>query len=138
LSKSAYIKLVKGSNQEEISLEEVKNLFLYYREMVSLTGKQLDWNYHEAAFPYEMEEREQDGVPYLLLKGKKTNHYFGLIVGVAKEEETGIPYIQVVLPNQATHGDAAKGTEVCKFLAKQLKGELHLFNGRIMYFNDRK
>ncbi|MGA9174438.1 MAG: DUF1885 family protein, partial [Thermoactinomyces sp.] len=48
MSKSAYIKLVKGSNQEEISLEEVKNLFLYYREMVSLTGKQLDWNYHEA------------------------------------------------------------------------------------------
>ncbi|MBH8598015.1 DUF1885 family protein [Thermoactinomyces sp. CICC 10523] len=138
MSKSAYIKLVKGSKQEDISLEEVKKLFLYYQEMVSLTGKQLGWGYQEAAFPYDLQEREQDGIPYLLLKGKKPSHYYGLIVGVAKEAETNIPYIQIVLPDQATHGDTAKGNEYGKFLAKQLKGELHLFNGRTMYFNDRK
>lgn len=47
-------------------------------------------------------------------------------------------YIQFVLPNNATHGDKAKGNELCKHFANKLKAELHLFNGRIMYFNPRK
>ena len=37
-----------------------------------------------------------------------------------------------------TYGDKGKATEYAKFVAKNLQGELHLFNGRIMYFNKRK
>jgi hypothetical protein len=129
---------VNGSKQNQITLDEVKQLFSYYREMTSLTGKQLGWNYQDVAFPYELEEREQDGIPYLFLKSKDPALYHYLIVGVSHENETGIYYIQIVLPDQATHGDKAKGNEFAKFLAKQVKGELHLFNGRIIYFNNRK
>lgn len=47
-------------------------------------------------------------------------------------------FIQFVLPEGATHGDKAKGNEFVKHFAKKLKAELHLFNGRVMYFNPRK
>jgi Domain of unknown function (DUF1885) len=138
LSKSAWIKLVTGAKQTEITLAEVKDLLHHYIEMTSLTGRQLGWDYQEAAFPYELEEREQDGIPYLLLKGKNADLHRYLIVGVGQESVSGTHYIQIVLPDGATHGDKAKGNEFAKYLGKQLKGELHLFNGRIMYFNERK
>ncbi|WP_089966863.1 DUF1885 family protein [Lihuaxuella thermophila] len=138
MSKSAYIKLVEGSKQNEISLEDTKNLLKFYQEMTSLTGQQLSWDYQAAAFPYEMEEREQDGIRYLLLTGKNPAKYYYLMIGTGQETETGTHYIQIVLPDNATHGDKAKANEFSKFLAKQLKAELHLFNGRIMYFNERK
>ncbi len=138
MSKSAYIKLVKGSKQNEITLEETKNLLNYYQEMTSLTGQQLGWDYQSAAFPYEMEEREQDGIRYLLLTGKNPTKYAYLMIGTGQEEGTGIHQIQIVLPSNATHGDKGKANEFSKFLAKQLKAELHLFNGRVMYFNERK
>lgn len=138
MSKSAYIKLVSGSKQETIHLDDVKKLLDTYCEMTSLTGKQLGWSYEAAAFPYEISIQEQDGTSYLLLKGKNPNLYNYLIIGTSQEEESGIHYIQIVLPQNATHGDLAKGNEFSKFFAKQLKGELHLFNGRIMYYNNRK
>ncbi|MFC7442283.1 DUF1885 family protein [Laceyella putida] len=138
MNKSAYIKLVNGSAQTEITLAEVKKLFEHYQHMTSLTGQQLGWDYKAAAFPYTMEEKEQGGIPYLLLNGNQTQLYHYLIVGVSQEEETGLHYIQIVLPEQATHGDLAKANEFCKYLAKRLKGELHLFNGRIIYYNPRK
>jgi hypothetical protein len=138
LKKSARIKLVQGSKQSSITLHEVKVALEQYREMLTKTGQQLGWNYQEAAFPYDMEEREQDGIPYLLLKGKQPNLYSHLVVGVGREQESDIHYIQVVLPENATHGDKAKANEFCKYLAKTFKGELHLFNDRIMYYNERK
>lgn len=138
MSKSAYIKLVSGSKQETVTLDGVKELLDSYRQIRSKTGQQLGWDYEEASFPYEVKEQEQDGVPYLLLKGKKPELYNYLIMGVSQEEETDTPYIQVVLPKNATEGDCAKGNEFSKFLAQQLKGELHLFNGRVMYYNSRK
>lgn len=138
MSKSAYIKLVSGSKQETIHLDDVKEMLDTYCEMTRLTGKQLGWSYEAAAFPYEISKQEQDGISYLLLKGKNPDQYNHLIIGASQEEETGIHYIQIVLPQNATHGDLAKGNEFSKFFAKQLKGELHLFNGRIMYYNNRK
>jgi len=47
-------------------------------------------------------------------------------------------YIQVTLTPESTHGDKGKANEFCKYLAKQYKAELHLFNGRVMYYNPRK
>lgn len=138
MSKSAYIKLVPGSKQETIDLDGVKQLLDTYCEMTGLTGKQLGWSYEAAAFPYEVSHEEQDGISYLYLKGKSPDKYNGLIIGTSKEEASGVHYIQIVLPANASHGDLAKGNEFSKFFAKQLKGELHLFNGRIMYYNNRK
>ena len=70
MSKSAYIKLVKRWKTESISLEEVKNLFSY-RRCVRHRKTATRWGTQEAAFPYDLQEREQDGIPYLLLKKEK-------------------------------------------------------------------
>ncbi|EIJ81661.1 hypothetical protein PB1_01930 [Bacillus methanolicus PB1] len=47
-------------------------------------------------------------------------------------------YIQITLPESSTFGDKGKANEFCKLFAKKLQGELHLFNGRIMYYYPRK
>lgn len=47
-------------------------------------------------------------------------------------------YIQVVLPEGATHGDMSKANEFCKYLAKEYQAQLFLFNGRLMYYYPRK
>ncbi|WP_124727747.1 DUF1885 family protein [Staphylospora marina] len=138
MKESARIRLVKGSKQETVTLQEVKEALERYRETFSLTGRQLDWSYQDAAFPYEVEEREQSGSPFLFLKGTDPRLHHGLVIGVGRESEEGPYFIQVVLPGTSTHGDKAKANEFCKYLARTFKGELHLFNGRIMYFNDRK
>lgn len=137
MSKSSYIKLVNGSKQSTITLEEVKQLLEYYIEMTTKTGQQLGWQYEAYSFPYELLEQSQNDIPYLLLKGKDPLYHY-LIIGVGKEEETETTYIQIVLPTEGTQGDLGKANEFAKFLAKQLKGELHLMNGRIIYYNDRK
>ncbi|OYD07805.1 DUF1885 family protein [Paludifilum halophilum] len=141
VAKSAYIKLVKGSRQQDLSLEDVRKEFQRYIEMTSHTGEQLGWKYADAAFPYTMEEQSRESTRWLLLKGKEGKLYKYLIAGVGSEkndDEEGLNYIQLVVPDGATHGDTAKANEFCRYLAKAFQAELHLFNGRIMYFNPRK
>lgn len=137
MNKSTLIKLVQGSKQTEISLEETRNLLESYQELTQLTGQQLAWDYTHAAFPYTIEERTENNYTYLLLKGNNDLYHY-LMIGVGKEQDTEVPYIQIVLPENGTQGDQSKANELAKFLAKQLKGELHLFNGRVLYMNDRK
>jgi hypothetical protein len=159
VAQSAYIKLVPGSAMETITLEEVKEKLKLYISRVTNTGQQLSWQYADAAFPYTFETRPEAKDEWFYLKGKSElyNHLiFGVGVetyeeeltrpkegGEEGEEETYTEtkqrhFVQVVLPDNSTHGDKAKGNEYCKFLGKELKGELHLFNGRVMYFNPRK
>lgn len=141
---SAYIKLVPKSSQQEITLEEVKHLFHYYKEITAKTGHQLNWNYDDSAFPYEMHDVLETKENMFYLKGAH-DKYFAMIVKIGAEtiplEETNEwhnqTYIQILLPNGATNGDKGKANEFCKFLAKKLSGELHLFNGRIMCFYKR-
>lgn len=139
MSQSAYIKLVEGSAAETITLEELKEHLRTYIEQTSNTGKQLDWEYEKAAFPYTIETKPEAEDQWFYLKGQDPlyNH---IIFGVGKEtnEERDTHYIQVVLPDNSTHGDKAKGNELCRYLAKKLSAELHMFNGRVMYFNPRK
>lgn len=138
---SAYIKLVPKSSQQEITLEELKHLFHYYKEITAKTGHQLSWNYDHSAFPYEIHDVLNTKENMFYLKGTN-DKYFAMIVKIGVEtlllEETNEPqnqtYIQILLPNGATNGDKGKANEFCKFLAKKLSGELHLFNSRIMYF----
>lgn len=139
MSQSAYIKLAEGSAVSSITLDELEDGLLKYKEQLALTGRQLGWEYGDKGFPYVIETKPEGEGKWFYLKG--TDPYYRYIVfGVGQEEKDGKEryYIQAVLPDGATHGDKAKGNELCKHLAKTLKAELHLFNGRVMYFNPRK
>ncbi|MED2973484.1 DUF1885 family protein [Fictibacillus sp. B-59209] len=140
MQQHAYIKLVPSSKQHSITSEEVKNLFRYYKEITSKTGTQLGWEYGQSAFPYSMEEKSEGKDRWFYLKGSDRQQFKYIMIGLDTEEtdETNTSYIQVTLPEGFTHGDKGKANEFCKFLAKQLEGELHLFNGRIMYYYKRK
>lgn len=144
ITKNAYIKLVPGSLKEIITLEDVKELFNYYKSITNKTGKQLDWEYENAAFPYEIKETPEGKGKWLYLDSQ-VDRYCVILLGVDQEtvtDEAGNNriqfYIQLTLPTISTYGDKGKANELCKFLAKKLKAELHMFNKRIMYFYPRK
>lgn len=139
MSQSAYLSLVQGSAAAQITLEDVKQHLQHYREQTSLTGQQLDWNYADAAFPYTVETKPGEEDRWFYLKGRKPQYRYILFgTGVRAEGDRIVPYIQVVLPEQATHGDKSKANEYCKWLGKKLLAEVKLFNGRIIYYNPRK
>ena len=140
----AYIKLVKASKQQTITIDELKDAFHYYKRITALTGDQLDWTYADSAFPYIIKETEEGKGQFIYLAA--TNDRYKIIVlGVSAEtvvdpttgDELEQAYIQITLPESATFGDKGKANEFAKFLAKRLDGELHLFNGRIMYYYKR-
>jgi hypothetical protein len=137
---SAYIYLVEGSTASEVTLDDVKAKLQRYVDMTKKTGQQLGWNYADAAFPYVMEERPEGKGSWFLLKGKDPKLYKTIIIGVGSKEENGQAkhYIQISLPESATHGDKNKANEFCRYLAREYKAELHLFNKRIQYFQPRK
>ncbi|KIY21879.1 DUF1885 family protein [Mesobacillus subterraneus] len=144
MSSNAYIKLVPSSSQQAISTEELKDLFHYYKEITSKTGEQVDWNYGNTAFPYELKEKETGKGTWFYLQSSQ-DRYNSILIGVDQEiiaDEDGTEreqtYIQITLPPTATAGDKGKANEFSKFIGKKLQGELHLFNGRIMYFYPRK
>lgn len=142
--RNAYIKLVPASAKENVTIGEIRELLQYYKQITTKTGNQVDWNYQEAAFPYVIHEVEVENGTWLHLS---SNHdrYHAIYIGVTEENITDgegaehkQPVIQVTLPHTATYGDKGKANEFCKFLGKKLKAELHLFNGRIMYYYPRK
>lgn len=144
LASNAYIKLVPSSVKENITIEEIKDLFQYFKEITAKTGDQVDWKYNESAFPYEMKEKPEGKGQWFYLHSDH-DRYNTILLGVDKElirgedgSEREQSYIQITLPETATFGDKGKANEFCKFLGKKLQGELHLFNGRIMYFYPRK
>ncbi|ASS93378.1 DUF1885 family protein [Peribacillus simplex] len=144
MTENAYIKLVPESAKGTVTIEDVKELLSYYQMITAKTGKQLDWDYDKKAFPYEMKEPERmkDKVIYLQ---SKEDRYHMILIGVDQEvvkDEDGSEriqsYIQFTLPETATFGDKGKANELCKFLAKKLRAQLHLFNKRVMYYYPRK
>ncbi|MED4203376.1 DUF1885 family protein [Neobacillus mesonae] len=144
MAENAFIKLVPSSAKQTISTDEVKELFHYYKNITTKTGDQLDWQFENAAFPYEMKETEDSEGKWFYLHSNQ-ERYNVILLGIDTEivrgedgSENEQAYIQVTLPDQSTFGDKGKANEFCKFLAKKLQGELHLFNGRIMYFYPRK
>jgi hypothetical protein len=139
MAQSAYIKFVEGSTIPSLTLDELKAQLNHYKEQLALTGKQLGWEYDDAGFPYTVETKAESGDQWFYLKG--TNPLYKYIVmgtGSNQDGDKDRHFVQIVLPDGSTHGDKAKGNEFCKYLAKLWKAELHLFNGRIMYFNPRK
>lgn len=139
MAQSAYIYLVDGSAASTLTLDELKDHLNRYKEQTALTGRQLGWDYAASAFPYSVETKPEGQGKWFYLKGSNPLYKYILFgVGSKTEEDKQQAYIQVTLPDDATHGDKSKGNELCKYLAKHLKAELHLFNGRTMYFNPRK
>lgn len=140
MAQTAYIKLVPSSAKQTITVDEVKEFFQYYKTITTKTGDQLDWNYESSSFPYEIKETAEGKGKWFYLSSV-SDRYNAILFGVDQEvnsNEAPTTYIQVTLPEESTFGDKGKANEFCKFLAKKLKGELHLFNGRIMYFYPRK
>lgn len=139
MSQSAYIHFVQGSAVASLTLDELKQQLLQYRSQAALTGQQLEWDYADAAFPYTIVTKPEAEDQWFYLKGTSTLYKY-ILFGVGSKEDDGATHhhIQIVLPEDATHGDKSKANEFCKYLATKLKAELHLFNKRIMYFNPRK
>ncbi|TKD71811.1 DUF1885 family protein [Pseudalkalibacillus hwajinpoensis] len=113
---------------EDINLNKIKDLLIYYKELMNKTGEQLSWSYGDSAYPYDLIEKPED--PWFYLKGKNED-YRMIIIGISDKR------IQVVLPDQSTHGDKAKANELCKFLATNLKANLTLFNGRVIQHSQK-
>ena len=139
MSQSSYIQFVEGSTVPSMTLEQLKEHLVHYKNQLALTGKQLGWEYDEAGFPYTFEDKPEGDGKWFYLKGK-VEQYKYIVMGVGSRlvGEKELHNIQVVLPADATFGDKSKANEFCKHLAKLFKAELQLFNGRIMYFNPRK
>jgi hypothetical protein len=144
MANNAFIKLVPSSVKQTVTIDEVKDLFHYYKDITQKTGYQVDWQYDSSAFPYEIKESNEGKGKWFSLRSEH-ERYFAILVGVDQEmiqDENGVEkeqtYIQVTLPEPSTYGDKGKANEFCKFLAKKFQGELHLFNERIMYYYPRK
>jgi hypothetical protein len=139
MSQSAYIRFVPGSAVSTLTLDELKEQLLHYKEQLSKTATQLDWEYDDAGFPYTIESKPEGEGKWFYLKGTNSLYNYLLLgVGTSGEGEEARSYVQVTLPDGATHGDKAKANEFCKYMARQWKAELQMFNGRTMYFNPRK
>ena len=137
---SAFIYFVEGSTATHVDIEDVKEKFNRYIDMTKKTGEQLGWSYADSAFPYMLEERPEGQGSWFLLRGKDPSVYKVIVVGVGAKEVDGKErhYIQVSLPDSSTNGDKGKANEFCRYLARDYKAELHLFNKRVQYFQPRK
>ena len=140
----AYVKLVPESVQRTITLEGIKELLHYYQNITTKTGEQLDWEYGKKAFPYEIKTPPNTADQVIYLKSNSYRHHL-ILIGIANETvpsadgtEQLQSSIQVILPETSTYGDKGKANELCKFLAKKLQAQLHLFNKRVMYYYPRK
>lgn len=144
MATKASIKLISNSTETVITKAELIELFHYYKEITSKTGSQIDWKYDQAAFPYEInEDQDQQNNSFTLYS--KIDRYHMIQIGIEQEITTDIngnlekqTYIQIILPSSSTYGDKGKANEFCKFIAKKLHGDLQLFNGRMMYFSRQK
>ncbi|MGM0919907.1 MAG: DUF1885 family protein [Bacillota bacterium] len=132
MASHAFIKLVGGSIKQQITVDEVEELFHYYKDITSKTGQQLNFEYESSAFPYEC--KQVDG--YLSLSSEERG-YSKMYVGVSSAGNEHPSFLQITLPSDSKYGDKNKANEFSKFLAKKLKGELTLFNGRKMYYYKR-
>src|ERR1700750_426943 len=110
MTRKASIKLVSTSIQTTITKDELKELFHYYKEITSKTGSQIDWKYDQAAFPYEINE-DQDQQNNSFYLNSKIDRYHTIQIGIEQEIITDNngnwekqTYIQIILPSNSTYG----------------------------------
>ncbi|OCA89760.1 DUF1885 family protein [Pradoshia sp. D12] len=140
---STFIKM-KGSIKDDITIEDIKQLINQYRQSISHTSEQLAWDYSKTAFPYVLKVTDEGKHNWFYLYSEEKDYHM-IAIGVdyeyiqtPDENKQRVPYIQISLSQHSTIGDKSKANEFAKFLSKKLKGELHLFNGRIIHFNLKK
>ena len=145
MSSSTFIKLKDGSVQEDITIEDVKEMIDLYKQSTSHTAKQVAWDYQDRAFPYALKEtNEGKGQWFYLYSEQKGYHLMAIgidyeyITVPEEKSKQRIPYIEISLSKHSTNGDKSKANEFAKFLSKKLKAELHLFNGRIIHYHLKK
>ncbi|MBT9281961.1 MAG: DUF1885 family protein [Hydrogenibacillus schlegelii] len=131
MPKSAFVRWTPKGD-ETVDLATLKAALEAYREKLAKTGEQLGWDYAHYAFPYRIEEKEKDGLPYLELVGHDPVMYRRLLM--TAQTVDGIGVVQITLPDDATQGDSNKANELARYLAKHYQAELLLFNGRVQYF----
>ena len=144
MSLSTFIKMTDGSLKTDITIEDIKELIEQYKQSISHTSEQLAWDYRKSAFPYVLKETDEGKQQWFYLYSEEKGYHL-IAIGVdyeyskiQDEAEQRIPYIQISLSKHSTNGDKSKANEFAKFLSKKLKGELHLFNGRIIHHNLKK
>lgn len=137
MAESAFITLVEGSAKESMNLDELKQELQHYVDATTKTGQQLEWEYADMAFPYTIEQKPEGEGKWFYIKSREPRLYRYIMLGV-KQNTEGKTQIQITIPDDAMQGDKSKANELCRYLAKSLKAELTLFNGRIQYFNPRK
>ena len=85
----AFITLVPKSNQQSVSIDDIKQLFHYYKTVTSKTGVQINYAYTNTAFPYDILDTSAT-----TLKLQSTHdRYDSIYVGVGIEKEQS--YIQI-------------------------------------------
>src|SRR6185437_6467528 len=111
MAENAYIKLVPSSAKQTVTIEDVKELFRYYKNITGKTGKQLDWQFGETAFPYVIRETDAGQGKWFYLHSDH-DRYNAILIGIDHEtlrnengEERKQTYIQITLPEQSTYGD---------------------------------
>ncbi len=135
MSNHAYIKLVSSSTKRDIDIDEVKTLFQSYTKQNEKTAQQLNWSYENFAFPYKIKEASINKKELILISNHDRYHSLSIHIERDKDAQT---MIVVALLSKSTYADKGKANELCKFLAKRLEADLHLFNVRVMYYNLRK
>jgi hypothetical protein len=135
MSNHSCIKLVSSSTKQDIDMNEIKAMFHSYVKQNKKTAQQLNWNYEYFSFPYEIEDASINKEKIKLISNHDRYHSLSIHIERDKDKQT---VIIVSLLNQSTYADKGKANDLCKFLAKNLEAELHLFNGRVMYYNRRK
>ncbi|MFS0782458.1 DUF1885 family protein [Bacillus sp. 1P06AnD] len=143
ITESAYVKLMPQSEKQTVTIQEVISLLGQYKEAQNKTGKQVDWNYGDYSFPYEIKETDDGKGRWIYLSSHLESYSFIVIAieqSISKGESAGILSNQlgIHLLNTSTFGDKDKANEIGSYLSKKLKGEFHLFNKRIKYDYSRK
>src|SRR3954463_13387330 len=84
MAENAFIKLVPSSAKQSVTIEEVKELFNYYKKITTKTGEQLNWQYGDSAFPYEIKETEAGKEQWFYLHSDH-ERYNTILIGIDTE-----------------------------------------------------
>lgn len=97
----AFITLVPKSNQQSVSIDDIKQLFHYYKAVTSKTGAQINYTYTNTAFPYEILDTSTTTLKL------QSNHdrYDSIYIGVGIEnEQSFIKFLYHLMQHLVTKG----------------------------------
>ncbi|GAA0325081.1 DUF1885 family protein [Bacillus carboniphilus] len=132
MQEEALIRVHNKSKKSTITYEDVKEILQEYVRRTKKTGEQLNWDYDQHAFPYSIEEIQNEAKQFLQLKSIDPPLYHSFYLDIPEEMDDTI--LRITLSSQSTHADKGKANELCRFISKNWGAELRLFNKRVMQF----